>query len=321
MRNLIDYYIKYTEMVKDINDSARYAPEEMISQMEGHYSRRIEEIANFINSLGEGHKLVMLAGPSGSGKTTTAHKLTHCLKNMNAGAVKVSLDDFFLGKDKAPKLPDGTQDTESINAINIPLMQKCLLELVNEGKSDLPIFNFKEEAPDKERVNHIELENNDVVIVEGIHALNPAVTACFPNTKLVKIYISVKQGIMDVDTEVLSAVDMRLIRRLVRDYQFRGSSAQRTMEMWTKVRIGERLYIDPHKHLADITINSLHVYEPCIMKELAIPILDTLNPEDSHYDKAQRLKQGLSRFAVIPLELVPESSLMREFSGGGMFSY
>ncbi|MBQ6569784.1 MAG: nucleoside kinase [Clostridia bacterium] len=321
MRNLIDYYIKYTERIDDINDSALYAPEEMIIQMEWQYERRINEISYFINDFGEGHKLVMLAGPSSSGKTTTANMITRALNKMGSNAFRVSLDDFFLGKDKAPKLKDGSQDYESINAIDIPLMQKCLMTLLDEGKCDLPVFNFKTQLPDTEKVNHIELGENDVVIVEGIHALNPAVTSCFPDSKLIKIYISVKQGMVEGNTDVISAVDMRLIRRLVRDYQFRGSDAQRTFEMWNQVRIGERLYIDPYKRLADITINSIHIYEPCILKKYALPILSEISPESEFFDKAKSLADGLEMFIDIPLSLVPETSLLREFTGGGIYKY
>ena len=222
MRNFVDYYIKYTERVPQINDAALHAPRELISQMERQYRKRIEEIADFLYyNGGKGNKLLMLAGPSGSGKTTTATMLCERLDWMGAKARRISLDEFYLGAGKTPLLPDGSPDYECVEALDIPQMQQCLLDLVEKGECMMPHFSFVNNRPDDELV-HITLEENEVVIVEGIHALNPVVTGCLPDDRMLKVYISVKQGIYDGESELLTAQDLRLCRRMVRDVRFRG---------------------------------------------------------------------------------------------------
>lgn len=319
MRNFVDYYIKYTERLSHINDAAKHAPKNLVWQMERQYRRRIDEIADFLfyDSKG-GNKLLMLAGPSGSGKTTTATMLCERLEWLGTRARRISLDEFFLGAAKTPKLPDGMPDFESVHALNIPLMQECLLGLINNGECMMPHFNFAKQAPDDEPV-HIKLAEDEVVIVEGIHALNPIVTDCLPDDKMLKVYISVKQGIYDGEELLLTAQDIRLCRRMVRDMLFRNCPPAETLDLWPNVLAGEDKYIQPYKRLADITINSIHIYEPCVISPIVIPILEDISAESAHYDEMKQLHAKLQRFESIPTEAVPYNSLLREFIGGGIY--
>jgi len=319
MRNFVDYYIKYTERISHINDSAKYAPKELISQMERQYRKRIEEIADFLFYNGERcNKLLMLAGPSGSGKTTTATMLCERLDWLGTKARRISLDEFFLGEGKTPLLPDGTPDYECVEALNIPQMQQCLLDLINKGECMMPHFSFVNNRPDDELV-HVKLEENEVVIVEGIHALNPVVTGCLPDNRMLKVYISVKQGIYEGDEEILSAHDIRLCRRMVRDMLFRGCSPEGTLDMWPNVIAGENKYIQPFKRLADVTINSIHIYEPCVISQIALPLMKRVSESSVHYEQVRELQEKLERFEQIPAALVPYNSLLREFIGGGIY--
>lgn len=321
MRNFVDYYIKYTERVRDINDAAVNAPRELIAQMERQYRKRIEEIASFIYYNGkQGNKLLMLAGPSSSGKTTTASMLCERMEWLGINAKRISLDEFFLGKEKSPKLPDGSPDLESVNALNIPLMRKCLLNLIEKGECDMPHFNFSEQKPD-DKMTHVKLGQNDVVVVEGIHALNPLVTDCLPDDSMLKVYISVKQGISAVEDDIISAREIRLCRRIVRDMMFRGASPEFTLELWPKVLEGEEKYIQPYKRLANVTINSIHIYEPCALGQIAVPLLHRIKEQSPYYEQASQLCEKLELFQPLPTELIPANSLLREFFGKGIYNY
>ncbi len=319
MRNFVDYFIQYTERVSHINNAARSDPKTLITQMERQYRKRIDEIADFLFYDGsEGNKLLMLAGPSSSGKTTTANMLCERLEWLGAKARRISLDEFFLGAEKTPKLEDGTPDFESVEALNIPQMQECLLSLIQKGECMMPRFNFVAQRPYDELVP-VKLAENEVVIVEGIHALNPIVTDCLPDESMLKVYISVKQGILEGHDEVIGAYDLRLCRRMVRDMLFRGCSPEETLDMWDNVLAGERKYIQPFKFFADVTINSLHIYEPCVISQIALPLLRRVDEDSPHYERVMELHDKLMKFEQIPAEMVPYNSLLREFIGGGFY--
>lgn len=319
MRNFVDYYIRYTERIKDINDAALNAPDELVMQMERQYRKRIDEIADFLNNNGRrGNKLLMLAGPSSSGKTTTATMLCERLEWLGIRARRISLDEFFLGADKTPRLPDGTPDFESVRALNLPQMKECLLGLVNEGRCDMPHFDFVKQAPEG-KLYHVELGRNDVVIVEGIHALNPLVTDDLPEDSMLKVYISVKQGVYEGDTQIISAHELRLCRRIVRDMLFRGASPEYTLDLWPKVMLGEEQYIQPYKRLANVTINSIHIYEPCVIGQIALPLLKRIKEDSPHFETAIQLIEKLELFEPLPTECVPKNSLLREFIGNGVY--
>lgn len=314
MRNFVDYYIKYTERLCHINDAVKNSPCELIRQMEEQYSKRVNEIADFVMSIGKGRKIIMLAGPSSSGKTTTANMIVKRVENSGAKAVRLSLDEFFKGEGLAPILPNGAYDYESVDALNIPLMRECMVSLLANGHCMMPKFNFDTKKPSPERTL-LEVGENDVIIVEGIHALNPIVTDCLPEDKMVKIYISVKQGIKEGSDEVISAHQIRFLRRLVRDYKFRSSFPERTFAMWPQVERGERLYIAPYKRLATVTINSIHIYEVNVIADTAIKILSEMKSDSEYYRQAQSYIKKLMLFENLDESLVPDNSMIREFIG------
>lgn len=314
MSNFASGYIKYINHLEQINDAALTRPEVMIEEVEDSYREHIRNIArNIVTHYGTA-KVCMLAGPSASGKTTTAHFLQQYLGEFGLKATIVSMDDFYLGVEGTPTLPDGTKDYETVNALDIGLVQSCLESIIGSGSCWLPAYDF---AESRRRLNVRELDVRDhgFVIMEGIHALNPSFTKNLPEGSAIKLYVSVKQQIKDVNGEVISPMDIRLVRRICRDVQFRGTSAERTISMWSNVVAGEDKYIRPYRLSADYTVNSIHIYEPCVLRGAVIPLLRAI-PEDSpYYRKARELDSRLMRFEPVNAELVPESSMLREFLG------
>ncbi len=300
--------------INQINDLIINEPSKIIIEAEDRYSQQIKNTAKIISENPNEHVIVMLAGPSGSGKTTTAHKLVDALAENGIKAHTVSLDDFYYGIGIAPVLPDGSLDHESLAALDIPAMKKCLWELAQTGETILPIFDFITGAPSQEK-RHLITEPNDVVIFEGIHALNPEITGELGTDKLMKIYVSVKQDYHNGDEIILYGRDVRLIRRIVRDFYFRSSDVENTMDMWTQVIRGEEKYIKPFKHSADIILDSYHCFEPCLMRTMALPLLDNVKMDSEFFNKACFLTKQLQRFQPMELSQLPMDSLLREFTG------
>ncbi len=300
--------------IGEINRLAAHDPAALIAESEQKYHAQVEAFAERILGANENHEIIMLSGPSGSGKTTTAHKIRKALEARGIGSLVISLDNFYLGGGKAPVLPDGSYDYESVYALNIPLMTKCLRELVETGESNLPVFNFQKSAP-AEELEHVEIGPGEVVIVEGIHAMNPIITGQLPQDKLVKLYVSVRTKLMAGDKKAISRRAVRLVRRMIRDDIFRSSSPQNTLSMWTKVLRGEELYLFPNEDNADVYIDTLHDYEPGILKGRILPLLDTIPKDVPNYDMIERLYGYLGNFEPIPMELLPPDSMLHEFVG------
>ncbi|MCI9273122.1 MAG: nucleoside kinase [Clostridiales bacterium] len=311
-------YHKFSHQLEQINALALQTPQEFVSQMESAYQDSIQELAAQLLEPENHCKVVMLAGPSGSGKTTTAHLLRDQLKKMGAGTTILSLDDFYQGRDMAPRLPNGEFDYEAVEALDIPQIHSCLLGLLEHGFCEKPNFDFVEGRPTEHRTKVV-LSEHDIAIVEGIHALNPVMTKNMSTKGLRKIYLSVKQGIACEQGELLTPSDIRFIRRLVRDYKYRGVQPHEMIAMWENVCRGENLYIKPYRHTSNYTINSIHIYEACVMRDIAIPLLQEISKEDPQYLFAKRLISCLERFTPISSNLVPKGSLLREFIGGGLY--
>jgi uridine kinase len=314
MNNFVEYQ---NELIK-INDAASLNPKEFVLKAEYSYHEDINNIAKNIVNNKKGCKLIMLSGPSSSGKTTTSNLLKDALEKNGIGSTIISLDDFYRGEKQAPILPNGQHDYECVEALNIDEIKKCLLNLVNTNSCVMPIFNFETHTPFPYK-RTVTLNENDIAIVEGLHALNPIFRSELPDKGVCKIYISVKQGIISSGRELFTANGMRLIRRIVRDYNFRGAKPERTLEMWPNVMVGERKYIKPFRPDADYTINSLHAYETCVLLNQAIPILKTVDSNDQQYSFCQRLIEILKEFVPINSEFVPKNSIIREFIGGGIY--
>ncbi len=285
-----------------------------IAEWEERYNNKIRNIAKTVCESGIS-EIIMIAGPSSAGKTTTAKKLRQALSEMGIGSHTVSLDDFYLNNEDSPRFPDGTPDFETVYCLDIKCFQEKMKELLETGESDLPEFDFLN-GRRKAEYNHIKLAPNDVIIVEGLHSLNPIITDSLPKERLLKIYINVSSRIYDEKGDiVLNKRNMRFIRRLVRDYKFRGSDVLNTYKLWISVCYGEDTYLFPYKDNADIKINTIHLYESCVLRENAIELLSKVDKDSEFYKDSQRLIRSLMKFPVINPDKVPDDSLLREFLG------
>lgn len=288
--------------------------EKFVSECNESYRSGIGKVANIIFA-DEKRKIVLLAGPSSSGKTTTAKILSEEINKLGGKAYTVSLDDFYLPRGSVyPVDENGKPDFECVEALDLELLHFSLGSLAENGKASLPVFDFKT----GERINNaknIELCRNDVIIVEGLHALNPVITDTLDESKLMKLYISVSSRVYDENGNVfLSKRDLRFIRRMVRDFSFRSTAVERTFEIWSSVMRGEDRYLFPYKDRADIKINSFHPCEPCIFSEKAIGLLNGIT-HGEYKEKADLLISKLSLFRNADYSLLPADSLLREFTG------
>ncbi len=294
--------------------NAAKEPEKFIEECENRYNNKIKRIAEEIAQSGR-TEIVMIAGPSSAGKTTSAKKLREHLAELGLKSYTVSLDDFYVDNCDAPRFPDGTPDFETVDALDISYFQKAMTDLIEKGAADLPEFDFLA-GKRKPHYNHIEISEKDVIIVEGLHALNPRITDHLPEERLLKIYINISSRIYDEKANiVLNKRNMRFVRRMVRDYKFRGNSVETSYKMWMTVRYGEDTYLFPFKDNADIKLNTIHLYESCILKDTAIKLLYEIDETSEFYKESQRLIKSLSKFPSIESRIVPDNSLLREFIG------
>jgi uridine kinase len=312
-------FVEYPNELSRINAAASAQPEAFVARTEAAYHQNIRDIAESIVRLKNSCRVVMLSGPSSSGKTTTAHLLKNAFQMIDVDSEIISLDDFYRGELQAPLLANGQRDYESLDALDVPDIERCLLSLIENNCCEMPVFNFAIHMPYAHRRKVI-LKERSIVIVEGIHALNPALIDNLPEHDLARVYISVKQGIYEQSNQLFDAHDVRLLRRIVRDYNFRGTKPERTLHMWSVVMDGEKKYIKPFRKNADYTINSLHTYELSVLSNQAIPLLKTVPTYDEAYASAQKMLGALKKFVGIPPEIVPKNSIIREFIGGGIYS-
>lgn len=305
--------------VSEVNLLAKKDAKAFFDFCNGRYEKKLDSIADRIAADPSKARLIMLSGPSASGKTTTSLKIQEKLKKRGCGAVTISMDDFFKNREDAPLLPDGTRDYESSAALDTDLLKERLGKLIFNGRANIPIFDFKTgHRLEKERT--VVLDKGDVAVVEGLHALDTAITGLLPAEYILKIYVSVSSDFVDDEGKnILSARDMRLIRRTVRDFNFRGASVSNTLDMWDAVCRGEDLYVRPFKRYADITVNSAFNCEPCIFKQKAIELFSTI-PEDSpHIERARHILTGLNEIEPMPESLLPGDCMLREFMGGSTY--
>lgn len=298
--------------IKTINTRLEENPEEFIAECENAYRRQLDTVVKEINAE-KGRVLVMLAGPSSSGKTTTAKLIADKLSDLGRKPVVVSLDDFYLEQDNPRTFEDGTVDYETVEALDIKLISKCLHELINNGESMMPRFCFKSKK--RSCFEKVTVEAEGIVIVEGLHALNPVITDPLSDECMKKYYVSVSSRITDGDKVVFSKRDLRFIRRLIRDFYHRNSEVEYTFYLWKGVRMGEDRYLFPFSNLADRKIDSIHPYETAIFKKNATQLLDRVAADSVYYEKANELKQKLNRFGTVEREQMPDTSLLGEFIG------
>lgn len=289
-------------------------PRQFAEKCEEKYNAKIKRIAEDIAQSGR-TEIVMLAGPSSAGKTTTAKKLCEELSKFGVDSYTVSLDDFYLDNCAAPRFADGSPDFETVDALDIKCFERTVKSLMENNEAYIPQFDFVN-GKRKDEYKKLQIKDSDVIIVEGLHALNPLITEHLPKERLLKIYISVSSRIYGKNGDIiLNKRNLRFVRRLVRDYKFRGNSVEKTFKMWMSVRYGEDTYLFPFKGNADITVNTIHLYEPCVLKDTAVQLLCGVDKTSEFYNESQRLMKSLDEFPSIDSGVVPENSLLREFIG------
>lgn len=319
MMNFTNCYCRFVMSLEQINDAARNCPKEFVDEIERYYHKEVDNVCDMILSAKHKKKIVMLTGPSGSGKTTTAKKVKQSLEKMGIHADYVSLDNFYIGKNNIPLNEQGVRDLESPNALRQDEIRRCVSDILNKGNCDIPIYDFGLGAPKPENV-HIEIGKDDIIIIEGIHALNPSlIPTGIDEENIFKIYVSVKHGIKDYNNVLVSHQDIRLLRRLVRDFRDRSTGPQETISMWQNVINGQMINIQPFKRSSDATINSLHLFELCVLRNDAIKLLSMVNKDEPQYEESKRLLSEVEKFYPIDEALVPDDSLIREFLGGGIY--
>lgn len=300
--------------LNEINEAAAKRPLDFIKECNAEYIDTITEVAKKIEK-DDDIIIVAIAGPSGSGKTTTAHILQNKLEELGETTAVISLDDFYLTANNLPLMPDGSLDIESVNSLDIPLINECFTQIISSGKTSLPKYDFKTKTriADAKQIN---IGNHGIVIVEGLHALNPLITDLVPRKNILKIYISVNRSVDDSNgVQMLSSRQIRLIRRVLRDDRFRGSTATETLHLWNNVIDGERKYLYCFKNTADVHLVTFHPYELGVYRERFCKMRNTVGKNTPCYEYFIDTANALERFNAIDSTLVPEHSLIREFIG------
>jgi uridine kinase len=293
---------------------------EFIRINEAFQAKKLSTAADEIYKRQDEIKVVLIAGPSSSGKTTTSKKLSMHLKVLGIKAIEISLDDYYLHPDKAPKDENGQPDLECLEALDVDYLNKQLLDILDGKETTLPIYDFKTKT--RRQGGTIRLNaRREVLVIEGIHGLNDALTPQIKAKNKFKLYVSVFSQLGLDGHNRVSACSNRLLRRIVRDRQFRGASAQRTLAMWESVQRGAEKYILRFEDSADAVFNSAFDYEIPVLKCYAEPLLREIKPGDSEYGEAERLLDFLDNFTALPPQFVPGESILREFIGGSDFKY
>ena len=289
----------------------------IIRMNEALHEKKIAQIADMIKER-ESVKVILIAGPSSSGKTTFSKRLS--VQIMVNGQIPIYLgtDDYFVEREKTPRDEKGDYDFESLEALDIDLFNKNLTDLLNGMEVSLPTFNFKTGKKEWNRSN-VKMPENGVLLVEGIHGLNDALTVSIPKENKFKIYISPLTQLNLDDHNRVPSTDVRIIRRMVRDYLSRGYDAEETFLRWPSVRKGEEKNIFIYQENADVMFNSSLIYELGVLNKFAIAQFNTISEESSVYSEVLRLKSMINLFQDIPIDLVPDNSILREFIGGSIF--
>ena len=292
---------------------------DIINISEALQEKKLAKIAEEIASR-EGVKLVLLAGPSSSGKTTSCKRLSIQLAVNGLKPLQISLDDYFVDRDKTPKDKNGEFDFESIYALNLDLLNEQFNALFRGEEVELPKYDFPSGKSVKSG-KKLKLEPNNVLVVEGIHALNPELTAHVPEEQIFRVYASALTTILLDNHNYIPTTDNRLLRRIIRDYKYRGVSAQETIRRWPSVRAGENRWIFPFQENADAMLNTAMLYELSVLKMQAEPLLQQVPENCEEFAEAYRLLKFLKYFKGIPYNNLPPTSLLREFLGGSSFHY
>ena len=290
--------------------------EELIRISETKQSNELLQLAEKIYN-NKDLKIVLLAGPSSSGKTTTSKKLCMFLRSFGVNPAVISMDDYFVEREETPLNEEGKPDYECLEAVDLKLFDNQIEKILKGEEVVTPTYNFL--TGNKEYNNKIKLGNNDVLVIEGIHALDKRVLTNISKNKIFRIYISALTELNIDNHNYISTTDNRLLRRIIRDNKTRGHGVQKTISTWPDVRSGEEKYIFPYQDNADYTFNSALIYEIGVLKTYAEPLLYAVDPSDSCYEEAKRLINFLGFFLPIPADAIPKDSILREFVGGSFF--
>lgn len=308
------------QTVGDFNEAvSKGLATDLINVSEALQEKKISRIADTIAER-KGVKVVLIAGPSSSGKTTFCKRLSVQLLACGVKPIQISLDDYFVNRVETPKDENGELDYESIYALNIPLINEQFNALFRGEEVVLPKYNFQTGVSEKNG-SRLKMEENSILIVEGIHALNPLLTEQIPDNRKFKIYASALTTILLDDHNYIPTTDNRLLRRIVRDYKYRGCSAQETIHRWPSVRAGENKWIFPYQEEADVMFNTAMLFELAVIKPKAEEVLEQVPENCEEYAEAYRLRKFLKYFSPLPSYNLPPTSLLREFLGGSSFKY
>ena len=305
------------QTIYDINTHVKENPVDFIQTCETKHNNMLAEIGEKIASERNNIRLIAIAGPSSSGKTTFSNRLRIELLSKGIRPVMISMDDYYIDRDKIPLNENGELDLEDINTLDIELFNEHMYALINGEEVEIPRFDFK--LAKRVKGHKLKIEPDQPIIIEGIHALNEQMSSLIPKHQKFKIFISPQIQINMDNHTPMSTTDLRLIRRIVRDNQFRNSPAKQTMSMWSSVRRGEFKWIYPNQEGADYVYNSELTYELCVLKKYAIPLLKEISVDDEYYITANRLLKYLKYFTEIEEYAIPCNSLLREFIGGSCF--
>lgn len=292
---------------------------DIINISEALQEKKIAQIAEQIAAR-PGVKLVLLAGPSSSGKTTSCKRLSIQLAVNGLKPLQISLDDYFVDRERTPKDENGEYDYESIYALDLQKINDQFNALFRGEEVELPKYDFQS-GKSKKSGQRLKMNDNNVLVVEGIHALNPELTAQIPNEQIFRVYASALTTILLDNHNYIPTTDNRLLRRIIRDYKYRGVSAQDTIHRWPSVRAGENKWIFPFQENADAMLNTAMLYELAVLKMQAEPLLEQVPENCDEYAEAYRLLKFLKYFKGIPFNNLPPTSLLREFLGGSSFHY
>lgn len=292
---------------------------ELINVSEALQEKKIACIADEIANR-KGVKLILLAGPSSSGKTTTCKRLSIQLLANGIKPLQISLDDYFVDRHLTPKDENGEYDYESVYALNLKLINDQFNALFRGEEVELPKYNFQTGTSEKSG-KKLKMADDNVLVVEGIHALNPVLTEQIPEGQKFRVYVSALTTILLDDHNYIPTTDNRLLRRIIRDYKYRGVNAQDSIHRWPSVRAGENKWIFPYQENADAVFNSAMLFELAVIKQQAEPLLEQVPENCEEYSEAYRLRKFLKYLQPIPNRDIPPTSLLREFLGGSSFKY
>ena len=306
----------------DFNDAVKKGySTQLINVSEALQEKKISRIADTIYESPKHPRIVLISGPSSSGKTTFCKRLSVQLMTNGLTPEMMSLDDYFVDRHVTPRDEKGDYDYDSLYALDLDLLNQQLKQLLEGQEVQLPKYNFQTGKSEKNGGKKLHLGEKEVLVVEGIHALNPLLTAEIPEEMKFRIYASALTTILLDDHNYIPTTDNRLLRRIVRDHKYRGCSAQETIRRWPSVRAGEKKWIFPYQENADMMFNTAMFFELAVIREQALPLLEQVPENCDEYSEAYRLRQFLHYISPVPDKQIPPTSLLREFLGGSSFKY